>query len=813
MRKQIELNSERFILMAIISIAIGIHIIWLSIDKSVPSWDDAAHLTNALNYQRVIGHIDIFSADWWRELWAQSPSYTAPFIYILTVPFLTIFGKSVSSGILTNIVFIITISLTVYSLSKTVFSTQVSLWASGLCLMFPILLNIQMMYMLDDGIVAMTCLTFWTLTQWKNSVTRSQSWQWSLVFGLSFGCLMLSKPTGFLFLLFPSIFLFGSFIKHRNWLGFLQSAIALVISWLIYGGWFGQNWVTVITSAIGANGMGVKEGDPGGGTLAGWLYYPQLLPQLVSLPLLIIPIGLGILWVFKNQISNPIKNPQLLWLLVYCFGGYFLCSLATNKDSRFILPIFPVISIFIAYGLNLFQTAWASRLRWGTVGITGIILLINLFPIPGTDSLSKLPYIGSGLIHKANMETGFPNQNIIQSIIQNQPYLRSNIGMLASSRDLNGENLNLYGGFADFQVYARYFIERTTKDPKLVEKDLKFVNWYITKTGEIGDIDRSILPVVEQNPQIELFKTWKMPDTSTVKLYRRKDLPIVVEPIAERINSPKEMLRQRVQLEKITISPSSDLAVNTTYQISGDHQLLKDGILILTWHSKDKTWNDDRPIGLGELYLEQPKHQTFRITEHSAMLPPTKSSLNEYRLEATYLNRQTGTTFPLIVPNIEIADKLENTFPANKIAKLSQLSQPFARGKLDEVFSELATLNQYDPTQDYLTQARQAIEYRLKRGESQLDLKYTLALTQVMQRRIQPLLENLTNIAQNDPQNPYAAMYLGFVRLYNWQPQAAEAAFQVADKSPLPPPELATLKIVSSIFRFDLFQAWHRWKG
>jgi 4-amino-4-deoxy-L-arabinose transferase-like glycosyltransferase len=802
---EIKLGYDRLILIGIISIATSIHVIWLAIDKSVPSWDDAAHLTNVLNYQRTIGHISIFSPDWWHELWAQSPSYTAPFVYLLTVPFISIFGKSVSAGILVNLVFTIVISLTVYSLSKTVFSTQVSLWASGLCLMFPILLNIQMMYMLDDGIVAMTCLTFWTITRWKDAETGWKSWQWCIISGLSFGCLMLSKPTGFIFLLFPSIFLLGSFLKQRNWLRIIQFAIAIIISWFIFGGWFGQNWVTVITSAVGANAMGIKEGDPGGGTLAGWLYYPQLLPELISLPLLIMPIGLGILWVFKNQISNPFKNPQLLWLLVYCFGGYFFCSLATNKDSRFILPIFPVLSIFIAYGLNLFQTAWANRLRWATVGITGTLILINLFPIPGMDGLSKVPYIGAGLIHKANMETGFPNQNIIKSIAQNQPYLRSTIGMLASSRDLNGENLNLYGGFADFQVYARYFIERTTKDPKLVEKDLKFVNWYITKTGELGDIDRSILPVVEQNPQIELYKTWKMPDSSDVKLYRRKDLSIAVEPIVERV--------EKVRLEKVTISPASDLAVNTTYQVSGDRNLLKDGILILTWRGKDRVWNHDRGIGLGELYLEHNQDRTFRITEHSVMLTPIKLPLNEYQLTATYLNRQTGATFPLVVPKIEIETKQDNRFEPNAIAKLSQLSQPFARGKLDDVFKELATLNQYDPTQDYLTQARKSIEYRISRGESQLDLKYTLALTQVLQRRIQPLLENLTKIAQSDSQNPYAWLYLGFVRLYNWQPQAAETAFQIADKSPTPPTELATLKIVSSIFRFDLVQAWHRWKG
>ncbi len=807
MRKPIIIKLEReyLILIGIISISIFMQIIWLMIDKSVPAWDESGHLNNALNYQRVLDRSQLLSPDWWQELWSQSPSYTAPFVYILTVPFLNIFGKAVNSAILVNLIFTITIVLTTYAMSKTTFSTQVSLWAAGLCLLFPALVSLQIIYMLDYGLITITCVTFWTLTSWKNAETQWKSWQWSIFFGLCLGCLILSKPTGFIFLLFPAIFLLYSFLKNKNWVGIVQFGIAIVISWLIYGCWFGQNWLTIITSAVGANAMGTAEGDPPGNTLAGWLYYPKLLPELVSLPLLILPIGLGLLWIFKNKIDNPIENPKLLWLIIYCFNGYFFCSLATNKDSRFILPILPTIGIFLAYGLNLFQNNWSKRLRWGTVGITLLIVAINLFPLPGLDGLSKVPYIGYASVHKADIYSHFPQQEIIKSIAQNQPYLRSTIGMLSSSRDLNGENLNLYGGIADFQIYARYFLNRTTKDPKLVEKDLNFVNWYITKTGEIGDIDRKILPVVEQNPQIQLHQTWTMPDNSQVKLYRRKDLPIAVEPISDPID--------KVQLEKVIISPSSDLKVNTTYQLSGDRKLLKDGLLILTWHSKDRTWHHDRGIGLGELYLDRIEESSFRIVEHSAMLPPVKSSLDEYQLEATYLNRQTGVTFPLVVPKIEVSENIENKFEPNAIAKLSQLSSLFARGKIDDVFKEVAALNQYDPTQDYLTQARQAIEYRISRGESQLDLKYTLALSQVLQRRIEPLLDNLSKIAQIDSHNPYAWMYLGFVRLYNWQPQAAETAFQMGDKLPSPPPELATLKIVSSIFRFDLFQAWHRWKG
>jgi predicted Zn-dependent protease len=181
-------------------------------------------------------------------------------------------------------------------------------------------------------------------------------------------------------------------------------------------------------------------------------------------------------------------------------------------------------------------------------------------------------------------------------------------------------------------------------------------------------------------------------------------------------------------------------------------------------------------------------------------------------LTATYLDRKTEKTFPLSVPKIQIDLTTTNAFAPDSISKLQQLSKSFSQGKIDLVFSEINTLNQYDPTQDYLAQAQQAIKYRIDRGESQLDLKYTLALTQAIQRQIEPLLANLTTIARQDDRNPYAWVYLGFVRLYNWQPQAAEAAFQVAEKLPSPPKELATLKVISALFRFDLLQSWQRWQ-
>jgi 4-amino-4-deoxy-L-arabinose transferase-like glycosyltransferase len=796
-------NRAQLVLISLSLISIVIHLTWLALDQSQPAWDQAGHLTGVINFQTVLSRIQIFSPDWWHDLWAQATSYRAPLIYLLTVPLFNIFGKSFHSGILVNLLFIPVIIYSTYYLGKRAFDDRIGLWAAGMCLMSPALLSFQLDYLLDYGIVAITILSFLLLTLWKDAATKLASWQWSLLFGILFGCLMLTKPTGFLFLLVPGVFLLGSFIRSRNWLGLLQSGLVLIVTWLIFGGWFGQNWLTIITSAIAANEMGAGEGDPPGNTLAGWLYYVQLLPELISLPILITAIGCTVIWLFKrSKYPGSIQSQQVIWLLLYFVGAYVFCSLATNKDGRFISPILPVASIFIAYILNLCQSVWFDRLRWFTVGLNGLLLLIHVLPIPGTDSLRNITQIGYSYPPMAQVKPELSNQALIQSIVDNQPYLRSTIGSMVSSREINFENLDFYGHVQNSQVYAREFIGSANEEKQLIEQDIKAFNWYALKTGDIGKINQKLIPIVERNPDLQLHQSWKTRDGSILKLYRRKDIPIVVEPLAEKI--------EQVRLEKVIIAPSAGRSIETTYQLSGDRAALKHGLLLLNWQSGDRTWTHDRGIGRGELHFEGTNILSFRVTEHSAMLPPAKLPLDSYQLTATYLDRQTGKTYPLAVPKIEIRSITDRPAELDLITKLHQLSEPFAQGKIDPVFSQIAIFNQADPIQDYLVQAQQAIEYRLDRGDPNLGWRYTLALTQALQRQIDPLLDNLTKITQQDPQNPSAWTYLGVVRLYNWQPQSAETVFKKAEALPSPPAALATLKIVSAIFRFDLPQVLHR---
>jgi len=104
---------------------------------------------------------------------------------------------------------------------------------------------------------------------------------------------------------------------------------------------------------------------------------------------------------------------------------------------------------------------------------------------------------------------------------------------------------------------------------------------------------------------------------------------------------------------------------------------------------------------------------------------------------------------------------------------MSQLAVELQKGKLDNIFAQIDNFNQYDPTQDYLKQIELAANYRLQTEPNNLNLRYTLVLSQLLQRQVPELIQNLTEITKYDAQNPYTWLYLAFIYLYNFQPREA----------------------------------------
>ncbi len=87
---------------------------------------------------------------------------------------------------------------------------------------------------------------------------------------------MLAKPTGFIFILIPGIWTLITFVKNRKFIRIIQSGLSLISACSICSCCYSVSWLTIITSALHANSVGKREGDPAVKTIAGWLFYLQL---------------------------------------------------------------------------------------------------------------------------------------------------------------------------------------------------------------------------------------------------------------------------------------------------------------------------------------------------------------------------------------------------------------------------------------------------------------------------------------------------------------------------------------------------------
>ncbi|KST62378.1 glycosyltransferase family 39 protein [Mastigocoleus testarum] len=711
---------------------------------------------------------------------------------------------------------------------------------------------------------------------------------WLVSFGLSFGLALMVKQTTLIFMFTPLFCLgVGSLIRHR-WGKLLQLIISLGLSALVFAPWYRTNWLLILTSGKRATvDSAIAEGDAPLNTLGAWIFYLQQLPYQVSLPLLLIPtVVLLLYWTIVVKIKNKnLKltklssdnsepknldiedlnsnrfNPQLhlpefKWLGIFLLGAYFFSSLNPNKDDRYVLPYLPVLSILLAYGLTRIRSVWGKPIRWGTLGLATILMLFNLFPIGGIPGNFLTQNLSAKVQHYPYTGKEFPHPEVIEQIVQTEPYLRSTLGVLPSTSVVNQHSLNYYGALKNFQVYGRQVGTRES----FVEQDARSLSWFLTKTGNQGSVPKAqtaIVQIVETGGDFELNKTWELPDNSTIKLFYQKTPSVEVGVVDDAPPSSQVTLTQ----VKVPASTPPGLPVPITYEWRGSWSALKNGLVLLNWenitsnltpknstpedlNSKDSTskdstsinknatnknplnqstlWLHDRGIGMGRLKsndVGRSQSKLFQVTERLAMLPPKNTVPGNYTLKANYLNRISGETYEIPVPKVTLEINPEAiATPAPELDLLTQLRElgatmPEGVEALEKVFDEVGRINQYDPIQDYLLQARQILTYRLEnttqtKTSQYRDWAYTLALTNVLQRRVDDAIASLEKVIQLDPENPYAYAYLAFVQLYDWRGAAAEKSLEPALVKNPEIMEIKALSGVAALMQGNVIKAW-----
>ncbi len=278
-----------------------------------------------------------------------------------------------------------------------------------------------------------------------------------------------------------------------------------------------------------------------------------------------------------------------------------------------------------------------------------------------------------------------------------------------------------------------------------------------------------------------------------------------------------------------------------TYTWSGPWKSLQPGLVLINWKldpstvpvppeldafGKPKpgqptvtTWIHDHAIANGNLQPGLPTWMTatsdFQLTERLAMLPPERAIPGTYTLEVLYQNRQTGETVAIAAPPVRLtldpaAAPMLTPLDLDLLTRLRLLATTLPQGPkvLDKLFQTVELMNQYNPGQDYLTQAQQAMGYRLLKDPQNRNFTYTLALAQVLKKDVKSAIATFQTLAQLDPQNPYPYAYLALLNLYALQPAAAQAPLNTALQLSPTLPELQALKGIAALLQGNLNSAW-----
>ena len=801
----------------------------------MPAWDQADYLAAALTYWRAFQAPQWLSGEWWTGFW-QFTNKIPPLVFISTTPLISWFGGGPDQSTLINLLFSVVLLGAVYGLGTYLFSVQVGLWAAVVCLLMPGLYSVRLDYLIDYPLAAIVTLTFALLTLWRGSGEPGdlplRQWSLAIGVGLSFGLALMTKQTALLFLFVPLVWVGVESLWHRLWGRLAQLALAMAMTFAVCFPWYRANWLLILTASKRATiDSAIAENDPSLLSLEAWTYYLKSLPVMVSLPLLVVPlVGLLLFWRrgrvssqwqgeadyaakskdYRQQIYLASRR-SLLWLGLFWLGGYLLSSLNINKDDRYVVPYLPVLGVILSYGLTLLPKGLRG-LKWGAIGLAGALMIFSLSPLSAR-TVWAADWIAR---HPADVQSNFPHAEVAAEVAKADPYLRSTIGVLPSTAEVNQHNINYYGVLHKFQVYGRQVGNQTAQ----VERDQQSLSWFLTKSGNQGSIRQPeaqnlMSQAIEQSPDLRLHKSWTLPDGDLLKLFR------VRIPLYDLFPLVGVAQRDRVQLDQVIVpeqAPSGQ-PVPVTYKWSGSWQAMQSGLLLLSWTQKAKPnqrWLHDHSIAMGYLRFDPPQNpaQPFQAIERMAMLPTAGIAPGVYTLEATYLDRRTGATYPIALPltqiKIDPAALPTATLELDWLTQLRNLALKLPQGLkgFDQITEEVARINQYAPGQDYADQTRESMAYRLKQEPQNLQFAYALALASILKKQVNPAIAALQETTRLDSRNPYAYAYLAFVNLYDLRPAPAQTAIDAALALQPNLPELQILKGAAALMQGNLVETW-----
>jgi 4-amino-4-deoxy-L-arabinose transferase-like glycosyltransferase len=357
--------------------------VWILLDHSDPSWDQAHYLYTALQYKNAFHGGDLTGL--LRAVNDIDPSH-GPFFTLALVPPLAIFDVSNRSGLLVNLVAAPILYLAAGEIAYTIFRNNLArLLAIFLVATTPILVGLFHNVLQDFLLVTLTTLSLLLLL--KSDGFRRRWITWGMALTMALGTL--TKVTFPLFVIGPLLVVVAEVVYEAasasrgtsNSERSLRPALlnvggALLVYLVVAMAWYGPNFSATLDYVRSTTGgplsLGAGPSDPYTFHAIASFTAGVINENLSWVILLVGVVGVLLCW---RRLRSLFRRPldlaplwKLAFLLSWALVPYLSVALAHNQDVRLMAPAFPAVAVLAAGAVSSIPKAQA-RLAVATIAV------------------------------------------------------------------------------------------------------------------------------------------------------------------------------------------------------------------------------------------------------------------------------------------------------------------------------------------------------------------------------------------------------------------------------------------------------------
>ncbi len=756
-----------------------------------PAWDQGYHLSNLYKTYNLLKENNIFET--FDDLLDITDNYRGPLTYLISSFLLKIFGNSYSNAYLSNNLFNLISIISIYEFGKIIKDKETGLLAAVLFTFSPFIIIQRTDYLIDISLTSFVILTFLLLSKWFLDKNEHVS-RYSVLCGIGLALIFLVKPTGIILFFIPLIFNLINKVKYKKNKIYIIYEYLLFISifLVIIFPWFSRHWLTIISSTINAFSWGINyQKGLDGNTLEGWVYYLKEIPFIMgyfNFGVIISLIIIERLKIRKHHFLESLNKKNLNYLcLIFFISYYIISSLMSTKDTRFIMPLYPLICIYFAIFIDLSRK---NFLKKNLIIFALSLSIVNSYFSNNYYFLSK-KYFYDEWYHK----------DIINSVSIKNPELISTLAVLPDTKEINTFNLEAEAQRQGGNIAVRQIIsnQKTYKD------DLGYFDWFLLKDGYQGVMSNKAKDLLNtyllKNNSFVVEKKWTIPDGSKLILLRRKNLNSNIKTIKCDFKNPT------IYINKI------NNGIN--FSIKGRGKYLRDSNLIVDLFKNKKIQQENFIIANGLYSKEFNENYCYEITQESTLNFDLfknendifyKTKLINLDNKEIYLNQQNKS----IILKSDIEESKENSIMRNKINSINQLGNYLREGNFKNLFDSVGILNQSDPQQKYLIHAEKLFKYRYK-NDNNINNLYNILISQILQKKVKEANHTIDKILVIEKNNGNANLTRAIINLYDLNIKKFKKGILEAKNNNTSQESkdiLKTLEIVSKILDFKFMEAY-----